>query len=114
MCFYYLQKRADSKVGPFIVSGSRDKSIRIWDVSNQLCVLVLIGHDNWVRGVSFHPRGKYLLSASDDKTLRVWDVKSKRCHKTLPAHEHFVTTLGKSELWHVAGHVDPNTRVRVN
>lgn len=57
-----------------------------------------VGHDNWVRGVMFHPKGKYLISCSDDKTLRIWDYKNKRCAKTLAAHEHFATTLGKFDL----------------
>ena len=89
------QVRKGEKIGPFIVSGSRDKTLRIWDTSTSQCVFTLIGHDNWVRGAVFHPRGKYLLSTSDDKTLRVWDLKNRRCHKTLAAHEHFVTDLGE-------------------
>ena len=52
------------------------------------------GHDNWVRGLVFHPGGKYILSASDDKTIRVWDTQNKRNHKTLQAHPHFVTSIG--------------------
>ena len=58
--------------------------------------LLQIGHDNWVRGLKFHPGGKFLLSASDDKTLRVWDIKNKRNSKTLNAHTHFVTSLGST------------------
>lgn len=54
-----------------------------------------IGHDNWVRGLVFHPSGKYLLSASDDKTIRVWDIKNRRNNKTLESHQHFVTSLGR-------------------
>jgi len=53
-----------------------------------------IGHDNWVRGLLFHPSGKYIISVADDKTIRVWDVKNKRNSKTLEAHQHFVTSLG--------------------
>lgn len=55
-----------------------------------------VGHDNWVRGLKFHPGGKFLISASDDKTLRVWDIANKRNSKTLDAHQHFVTSLGES------------------
>ena len=55
-----------------------------------------VGHDNWVRGLCFHPGGgKAIVSVSDDKTLRVWDFKNKRCQKTLEAHSHFVTALGE-------------------
>jgi len=36
------------------------------------------GHDNWVRGVVFHPSGKFLLSVADDKTMRVWELKTGR------------------------------------
>lgn len=69
---------------------------QVWDVSSGLCLFTLIGHDNWVRGVVFHPGGKYIISASDDKTLRVWDIRNKRNMKTLDAHSHFCTSLGKA------------------
>ncbi|QQP36222.1 Lissencephaly-1 -like protein, partial [Caligus rogercresseyi] len=57
--------------GPFLASGSRDKSIKVWDVSTAQVLFTFNGHDNWVRGLVWHPGGKYLLSASDDKTIRV-------------------------------------------
>ncbi|CAF2561972.1 unnamed protein product [Rotaria sp. Silwood2] len=79
--------------GPYLVSGARDKTIRMWDVTNGLCLFILTGHDNWVRGLLFHPGGKYLLSCADDKTLRVWDIKNRRNTKTIDAHNHFCTSL---------------------
>ena len=79
--------------GPYLCSGSRDKSIKIWDISNFQCLFTLNGHNNWIRGVLFHPGGKYLLSTSDDKTMRVWELNTKRNSKTLDAHTHFVTSL---------------------
>lgn len=75
-----------------MITGSRDKSIKVWDSSGQL-LHTLGGHDNWVRGLVVHPSGKYLLSASDDKTLKIWDLKTGRCMKTLEAHDHFVTCI---------------------
>ena len=55
----------------------------------------LIGHDNWVRALVFHPGGKYLLSVSDDKTIRCWDLAQEgKCVKTVDdAHGHFVSCL---------------------
>eukprot|EP00795_Rhopilema_esculentum_P015040 gene15040-6201_t len=90
---FSLQKKAP---GPFLVSGSRDKTVKLWDIGAGVCLFTLIGHDNWVRGILFHPSGKYVLSCSDDKTVRSWDIKNQRCLKTLNAHEHFCTCLGNA------------------
>lgn len=79
--------------GPYLCSGARDKTIKIWDVTTLQCLFTLVGHNNWVRACIFHPGGKYLLSVSDDKTLRVWEIKTKRNSKTLEAHSHFVTSI---------------------
>ncbi|KRZ79663.1 Lissencephaly-1 -like protein [Trichinella papuae] len=79
--------------GPFLASGSRDKTIKIWDVSIGVCLFTLSDHDNWIRCLRFHPRGKYLLSVSDDKTMRIWSIAGRRCQKTIEAHNHFVTSL---------------------
>ncbi|KAF4519719.1 hypothetical protein B566_EDAN003969 [Ephemera danica] len=73
----------------------------------------MVGHDNWVRGLSFHPGGKFLVSASDDKTLRVWDLRNKRCMKTLEAHSHFCTAVDfhKTRPFVITGGVDQVLKV---
>ncbi|KAI2601806.1 dynein regulator [Hypoxylon sp. NC1633] len=83
-----------SSTAEFMATGSRDKSICIWDARGN-CIKTLVGHDNWVRALVFHPGGKYLLSVSDDRTLRCWDLAQEgKCVKTLvDAHGHFVSCL---------------------
>lgn len=85
----------DSKVVPkkakYVASASRDKTIMIWDITTQRCFITLAGHDNWVRGLAFHPGGKYLISVSDDKSIKSWILSTRSCAKSLSeAHEHFI------------------------
>ncbi|XP_068633013.1 lissencephaly-1 homolog [Battus philenor] len=105
--------RRANHAGPFLASGSRDKTVKIWDVSTGQCLATLVGHDNWVRGAAWHPGGRYLLTASDDKTLRVWDVAHTRCLKTLYAHQHFATSLDfhRSLPYVISGSVDLTVKV---
>jgi platelet-activating factor acetylhydrolase IB subunit alpha len=78
----------------FVATGSRDKTIKLWDARGTL-LKTLVGHDNWVRGLLFHPGGKYLLSCGDDKTIRCWDLMQEgKCVKTVEdAHGHFVNAM---------------------
>lgn len=106
-------QKSDRNSGPFLMSGSRDKTIRVWDVSVGSCLFTLIGHDNWVRGVCWHPGGKYIISVSDDKTLRIWDIVNKRCYKTVDAHSHFCTSLDfhSKAPFVVTGSVDQSVKI---
>lgn len=79
--------------GPYLASGSRDKTIKLWDMTTFQLLFTLTGHNNWVRGLIFQPGGKFLLSVSDDKTLRCWELRTRRNNKTLDAHSHFVTSI---------------------
>ena len=77
-----------------MATGSRDKQIRLWDGRGN-CIKVLAGHDNWVRGLVFHPGGKYLISVADDRTLRCWDLSQEgKCVQTLKGvYDGFVSCV---------------------
>lgn len=61
----------DSK---FLVAGSEDNIIRIWDIESYAFVQSLVGHRGEVYALSFSADSRYLLSASGDRTVRLWDT----------------------------------------
>ncbi|KAJ1900558.1 Lissencephaly-1 [Kickxella alabastrina] len=94
--------------GLFVISGSRDKTLRLWDTSSSQLLHTFVGHDDWVRDFVFHPSGKTLISVSDDKTMRLWDLVTGRCIRTIEASEHFTTCIDLTEIKHLVatGSVD--------
>jgi len=57
-----------------IVSGSRDKSVRVWNAKGEQ-LKELRGHTHAVSSVAFSPDGHRIVSGSYDKSVRVWDAE---------------------------------------
>ena len=63
-----------SNDGNRIISGSEDKTVKVWNVENELCLNSLEGHSNWVKSVCFSGDGNIIVSGSEDKSIIVWDT----------------------------------------
>ena len=59
--------------GTRLASGSRDRTVRLWNPDNGTNTAVLRGHTNTVNSVAWSPDGTLLASASRDDTIRIWD-----------------------------------------
>jgi WD40 repeat protein len=64
---------AFSPDGHFILTGSADKTARLWDLKGN-CLQIFKGHISVVRSVAFSPDGKTVLTGSSDQTARLWDM----------------------------------------
>ena len=63
--------------GKCVVSGSDNKTVRIWDVgSGQTVSCSFEGHTNAVTSITFSRDGKRVVSGLYDKTVRIWDVET--------------------------------------
>ncbi|NMF58213.1 hypothetical protein HC246_09310 [Pseudanabaena yagii GIHE-NHR1] len=82
--------------GKTLVSGSGDKTIKLWNLETGTEILTLKGHDNPIVSVSFSPDGKTLASGSTDKTIKLWNLETGREIRTLKGHESFVYSVSFS------------------
>jgi WD40 repeat protein len=69
-----------------LVSGSRNETIRVWNLDTNECVTTLKGHSDKVISVSLSRDGITLVSGSDDETIRVWNLDTNECVNTLKGH----------------------------
>lgn len=69
---------AVSPDGTRIVSGSFDKTLRIWSANAGDIIAILEGHTDLVKSVAFSPDGGRIVSCSEDETIRLWDVTTGR------------------------------------
>ena len=59
------------KDGRRIVSGSKDESLKIWDLVTLQCCVTLKGHSNAIWRVAVASDDSFIVSASKDDTLKV-------------------------------------------
>jgi len=76
-----------------LASGSRDNTIKLWEVSTGKALLTLKGHRGWVESVAFSPDGLMLASGSYDHTIKLWEVSTGALLHTLTGHSDAVYSI---------------------
>lgn len=69
-------------VGNRLVSSSKDRTIRVWDLDKGVTTQVLRGHRAAVNAVQF--KDDLVVSASGDRTIRLWNAVSENLTLSLP------------------------------
>ena len=80
----------------YVISGSFNKLIHVWDFSTGEKINTIEGHKGPVFSLALTPNGKYLISGSRDRTIKIWEVSSCQLIHTLTGHKSSVGTVAVS------------------
>lgn len=96
----------------YIITGSNDKSIRIWNFFTSVQIIVLLGHIGPISSVLVTHTG-LILSGSHDKTIRIWSLDKYEFLGTFPVHASQVTCLNSSKNQEYLFSGDKSGEIRV-
>ncbi|CAG0897156.1 unnamed protein product [Cyprideis torosa] len=95
--------------GHRIVSGSDDKTLKVWSAITGKCLRTLTGHTGAVW--SSQMSGSIVVSGSTDRTLKVWDADNGDCIHTLVGHTSTVRCMHLHGNKVVSGSRDTSLRM---
>lgn len=95
-----VQALALSPDGKFLITGSRDHSVREWEVTSGKQIRSFQGHMQEVVAVAVRPDGRQVASGSAEGAIRLWDLSS--------ADEHKALSDATDSLWAVA--ISPDSK----
>jgi WD40 repeat protein len=81
---------ADSRLA---LSGSKDHTLKLWEVATGHCLRTFTGHIDRVNSVCFSADSRFALSGSSDYTLKLWEVSTGECIRTFYRHTPRVNSV---------------------
>lgn len=77
---------AFSPDGQYVLTGSGDHTVRLWEAASGRQVRSFSGHDDALNAAVFSPDGQYVLTGSADQTARLWDLTTGEEVMTFAGH----------------------------
>jgi hypothetical protein len=79
--------------GARIITGSRDRTAKVWDAKTFAELATLRGHTEQVESVAVSPDGARIVTGSWDNTAKVWDAETFAELATLKGHTKWITSV---------------------
>ena len=82
--------------GRIALSGSADRTLKLWELSAGRCLHTLEGDMGGVSAAALSLDGQLALSGSTDATLKLWDVRTGDCLRTCREDLDILTSVAMS------------------
>ncbi|TFK86376.1 WD40 repeat-like protein [Polyporus arcularius HHB13444] len=79
----FVDRVPGSGKGDLLITGSWDKTIKVWDVQTKQLVSSTEAHSDFVKALHVIPSLGLLVSSGSDKIVRLWDLSNVRDGKPL-------------------------------
>ena len=97
----------------FALSGSWDKTLKLWEVTTGRCMRTFEGNIGSVYSVYLSTNNQFALLGSWDKTLKLWEVATGQCLRTFEGHTGSVSSvcLSADERFALSGSRDKTLKL---
>ncbi|TGZ55738.1 WD repeat-containing protein 69 [Temnothorax longispinosus] len=105
---------AFDKLGKRCLTGSYDRTCKVWDIDSGAELFTLEGHKNVVYAVSFNnPTSDKIVTGSFDKTAKVWCSRTGHCLATMWGHdaEVVVAKFSPTRCKLATGSIDATSKI---
>jgi WD40 repeat protein/tRNA A-37 threonylcarbamoyl transferase component Bud32 len=92
---------AISPDGQMLVSGSYDRTIKLWSLRTGELLQTLTGHSHRVSCLAISPDGQLLASGSYDRTIKLWALPTGELLHTLTGHLERIRSVAFSPNSHM-------------
>lgn len=84
---HFVSDAVISSDGHFALSGSWDKTLRLWDLTQGVSTRQFVSHNKDVLSVAFSADNRQIVSSSRDKTIKLWNTLAQ-CKYTMQDDGH--------------------------
>jgi WD40 repeat protein len=92
-----------------IISGSQDKTIKVWDLNSGKLIYTLSGHNSGIYSLAV--TDNKLLSCSADRTIKIWDLNTAELKFTLLGHNSHVYSLAVDKGRFASASIDKTIKI---
>lgn len=82
--------------GQMLVTGSDDRTIKLWNLTTKQEIRTLVGHSSYIYAIAISPDGQIIASGSVDKTIKLWNLNTGKEIRTLIGHSNSVASVAFS------------------
>ncbi len=89
--------------GKYIVSGSKDKNIKLWDIKTGKEIRTFTGHTHSIYSITVTSNSKYILSGSGDGTIKLWSIKTGKIIRTFKGNSSPINSVSTNGDYVISG-----------